>query len=257
MRLLASIPAAAAVLLAFSWPNLHWTNALSAILVAAALALGVSRATASGPTLITAFAGLHFVVYGLINIPEGILFDVIKPQVMPIAAFTALLSSFLTVTVLVAVAGRLNGPESPAGFARPIVTFTALFWRLMAVPAIFILCYFIAGMIIFPFVAQYYAGRAMPGPGAIVAMQVMRSLAILAAAYPVLRIIPRRSDAILVLAVTLPVFGAIVPLLPMNELMPGNVRWVHMAEMTPYYTLFGVILAFWFGAPKPVVLRTA
>jgi hypothetical protein len=68
------------------------------------------------------------------------------------------------------------------------------------------------------------------------------------ATYPVLQTLPTRRDAVMVLAIALPVFGAIAPLLPDNELMPGPVRLVHGLETAPYFALFGALIALWFGA---------
>jgi hypothetical protein len=249
MRLWISIPAAAAVLVVFHLPRFTWGDVLASLLVCAALAMATSRSTASGPVLITALAGLHFVIYALINIPEGVLFDVIKLPAAPVMLLRSLLASFCAVAVLAAVAGRLGKQEGPAALAPAVQTVRGLLWRLAALPAVFLVCYMAAGMLIFPFVKEYYAMRTMPDPAAIASMQILRSLAILGAAYPLLRTLPSRRDAVIVLAVALPVFGAIAPLLPANDLMPGSVRFVHTLEMAPYYALFGVLIAVWFGAP--------
>lgn len=250
MRLWISIPAATAVLLVFHLPRFTWGDALASLLVCAVLAMAVSRSTASGPALIATLAGLHFVTSWLINIPEGVLFDVIKPAAAPAALVRSLVASICAVTVLAAVAGRLRTGEAPSEFAAPIRTVRALMWRLAALPVIFLVCYFIAGILIFPFVKQYYAGRTMPDPAAIASMQILRSLAILAAAYPVLRTLPSRRDAVLVLAIAVPVFGSIAPLLPANDLMPAPVRLVHALETAPYYALFGALAAVWFGSKQ-------
>ncbi len=256
MRLWISLPAAAAVLLAFHLPRFTWGDALASLLVCAVLAMAVSRSTASGPALITTLAGLHFVTSSLINIPEGVLFDVIKPAAAPVSLLRSLVASFCAVGVLAAVAGRLGKDEAPADFVVPIKTVRGLLWRLAALPMIFLVCYFVAGMLIFPFVKQYYDIRRMPDPAAIASMQILRSLAILAAAYPLLRTLPSRRDAVLVLAIAVPVFGAIAPLLPANELMPASVRLVHALETTPYYALFGILTAVCFGSQRRTLSHT-
>ncbi len=250
MRLWLSIPTAAAVLLAFHLPRFTWGDVLASLFICTVLAMAVFRSNASGPGLITALAGLHFVTSALINIPEGVLFDVIKPAAAPGALLVSLAASLCAVIVLVAVAGRLGKEGKPATSAAPVLTVRGLLWRLALLPMVFLVCYFAAGMAIFPFVKEYYAMRTMPDPAAIASMQILRSLAILGAAYPLLRTLPSRRDAVIVLATALPVLGAIAPLLPANDLMPGSIRLVHALEMTPYYALFGALTAVCFGSPE-------
>lgn len=262
MRLWLSIPAGAAVLVAAHFPGITWGWVVSSLLICGVLALAVARSTASGPGLIVMLSGLLFVVFGLINLPEGVLFDVIEPAPAVVSLAQFLVVTVAAVTVLVAVAGRL-GPGPVAETAPgPIRSTRGLLWRLAATPAVFILFYFIAGLIIFPFVEPYYEGRVMPDPMAIVSMQLLRSLAIVGVAYPLLRTFVRRRDAVLVLALALPVFGVVAPLLPANDIMPPFVRLVHGLEMLPYYALYGALVAAWFGpprqrAPEPVPAQRA
>lgn len=250
MRLWLSIPAGAAVLVAGSYPQITWGSVVASLLVFGILALALERSTASGPGLIVMLAGLFYVTFPLISLPEGVLFDVIEPAAAVVDLAWMLVLAVAAVTVQVAVAGRLEpAPEAPTS-ASPIRSTRGLLWRLAAIPAVFILFYFVAGMIIFPFVESYYEGRVMPDPQAIVSMQVLRSLAIVGAAYPLLRTLSRRRDAVLVLALALPVLGAVAPLLPANEAMPGSIRLVHALETVPYYALFGALVAVWFGPPR-------
>ncbi len=250
MRLWGAVLAGAVAMMATYLPGFGWGEAAGALLVAGGMGLVVARSRASGPALVVMIAGLYFVASWLVNIPEGVLFDVIPVTQAPTLLVRVLLTSVLAATVVVWVAGRLGRQEIAPTVSVPIDTPWALLWRLAATVAVFIACYFIAGMIIFPFVKAYYAGRTMPQPAAIVAMQVLRSLAILGAAYPLLRTFGSRRDAALVLGVVLPVFGAIAPMLPANDIMPPSVRLVHSLEVTPYLALFGVLLAVWFGPAR-------
>jgi hypothetical protein len=250
MRLWLSIPAGAAVLVAGGYPQITWGSVVASLLVCAVLAVAAERSTGSGPGLIVMLAGLLYVTFALISLPEGVLFDVIEPAGAVVSLAWMLVITVAAVTVQVAVAGRLEpAPPTPTS-SSPIRSTRGLLWRLAAAPAVFILFYFVAGLIIFPFVEPYYEGRVMPDPQAIVSMQVLRSLAIVGAAYPLLRTIHRRRDAVLVLALALPVFGAVAPLLPANDLMPGSIRLVHALETVPYYALFGALVAVWFGPPR-------
>jgi hypothetical protein len=123
---------------------------------------------------------------------------------------------------------------------------------LAAAAAVFNVCYFAAGMLIFPLVKSYYAARVIPDPGTIAAAQVLRAMVLILAGWLVLRIVPERRDACLILTTAFPVIGVISLMLPPNEIMPPEVRWVHTLEMTPYYALFGLLLAVWFGPPRAI-----
>jgi hypothetical protein len=245
-----SILAGAVVLVAFELPDPSWGDVVASLLSAAVLALAMTRSTASGPGLIAILAGLMFVTSSLINVAEGVLFDVIEPTAAPVALVWALLASVTAVTVMVAVAGRLERGAGVAPRPSPIESAGGLLWRLVASPAVFVVLYFVAGIIIIPFVEEFYQGRVMPDPLAIVSMQVLRALAMVGAAYPLLRTLPTRADAISVMAIALPVLGALVPLIPANDVMPVAVRLVHALETVPYYALFGILIAVWFGPPR-------
>ncbi len=250
MRLWAAVLAATVVLLASYLPGFGWGEAAGALVLAGAMGLMVARSRASGPALVLAVAGLAFGVSWLVNIPEGVLFDVIPVTMAPPELLRGLVTSLVAATVVVWVAGRLRQEEAGPSAAVPIRTAWSLFWRLAATVAVFAVCYIAAGLVIYPFVKAYYAGRTLPQPTVMLAMQVLRSLAILGAAYPLLRTFASRRDAMLVLGVALPAFGAIVPMLPSNPLMPPSVRLVHTLETAPYLALFGVLLAVWFGPPS-------
>ncbi len=69
----------------------------------------------------------------------------------------------------------------------------------------------------------------------------------MAAGWLLLRNVSNRLDGRLILATALPVTGIIALMLHENDLMPPFVRWVHTLETVPYYALFGLLVAIWFG----------
>ncbi len=250
MRLWGAVLAGAVVMMATYLPGIGWGTTAGALLTAAAMGLIVARSRASGPALVVAVAGLVFGVSWLVNIPEGVLFDVIPVTMAPPMLLRGLLTCVVVATVVAWVAGRLRQEDTGPSGALPIRSAWSLLWRLLATVAVFAVCYIGAGLLIYPLVKAYYAGRAMPQPSAMLAMQVLRSLAILGAAYPALRTFASRRDAALVLGVALPVVGVIVPMLPQNTLMPPSIRLAHTLETAPYLALFGVLIAVWFGPPR-------
>jgi hypothetical protein len=231
---------------------------VAALLCAGALALVASRSVASGGDLIAMLTGLYFVP-ALINLPEGALFDVIKVNELPIALVRELATGMIAAVLIASALGRLRTATSlPLGSTT--WTATGLLWRTVAAVAVFIVCYFAAGAIIYPFVREYYSVRTMPSLGAIASMQVLRALALIVCTYPIVRSIRSPRESRVTMAIVLPVLGGIAPLLPTNALMPPNVRLVHALEMVPYYALFGYLTAMWFGgstAEEPSPARAA
>jgi hypothetical protein len=227
---------------------LRFAAVVAALLACAVLGMAVSRSTASGPGLIAVLALLHFVPAST-NVAEAVLFDVLGIAAAPVALLRHLVVSVIVAVALAWVFGRFREAQATSLALAPVHSAPGLLWPLAAIAAVFTLCYFAAGMVIYPLVKDYYQVRVMPAPGSIAAMQVLRSLALLAAVYPLLRTIPSRRAAQWTLALLLPVLGGIVPLLPENELMPGWVRLVHGVEISSYYGLFVYLLATWFGAP--------
>ncbi len=250
MRLLGAVLAGAVVLIAGHLPGFEWGAAAAALVTAGAMGLIVARSRARGPALVVMVAGLCFVISSGTSIPEAVVFDVVAPASAPAMLVRGLLESVVAAAVVAWVAGRLAPGDAVPNAAVRIDSIWALLWRLAATVAVFTACYFVAGTLIYPFVKAYYAGRALPQPAVIVELQVLRSLALLGAAYPLLRTFGSRRDAVLVLGLALPLLGPIAPLLPANPLMPPSVRLVHALETLPYYALFGVLLAVWFGPPR-------
>ena len=124
--------------------------------------------------------------------------------------------------------------RSPVGWA----------WRLLLTAFAYVVFYFVAGIIIFPFVQEFYAGRELPGPGTIVIVQIFRGLVYAGIGIVVMRmVVLSRNATALLIGAALSILGGIAPLLPPNELMPEPIRMVHMAEVGVSNFLFGVVLS--------------
>lgn len=197
-----------------------WVEAVSALLICAVLCWITACSRASGSELLIALAGIYFIPSMLINIPEGVLFDVIKIGQAPLILARGLGVSLLIALTIVALFRRFEA--APGLNLNPISELPVLgfVWRLVAAVFLFIICYFAAGILIYPLVKDYYEVRTMPEPEAIVCMQILRAVALLAAARLVLRGVPRPRDARLILAMAFPVIGCIAVMLPANDLMP-------------------------------------
>jgi hypothetical protein len=234
-----------------SWGLLaSWDVMVSALLVCTVLCWITERSQASGAELVATLAGFYFVLASVSNIPEGVLFDVIKvgqaPQLM-VQQFGVALVIAVVIAVLF---GRAKTKPVHAPVWRSDMSIPGLIWRLAASIAIFMICYIAAGMLIFPLVKGYYHLRNMPEPQAMLSMIALRAVILVVAAVLVLRNIPSRRDARLILAIAFPVICVISLMIPHSDLMPPAVRLVHTLEMVPYYTLCGFLFATWFGPPR-------
>jgi hypothetical protein len=132
--------------------------------------------------------------------------------------------------------------ESAAAPARRVAATSRLAPRLAACALAYVVFYFAFGAVAYPFVAEFYAGRALPHAGAIAALQVVRGLAFAAICLAWLREPwPRRGEAVLWTGVALSVLGGVAPLLLPNPYMPAAVRAVHLWEVGLSNLAFGCL----------------
>ncbi len=122
----------------------------------------------------------------------------------------------------------------------------------------YLVLYFVAGGLIYPFVKPFYDSNSLiviPSFGVIVGVQILRGLVYAASIAPLMRgMAGRRGHAALVAGLALSVFGGIAPLLlPVDDILPPEVRAVHMIEILCSNFMLGVIGAFLLvrRAPSP------
>ena len=233
-----------------------WEEAVSALMVCTMLCWITERSRASGAELVATLAGFDFILASVSNIPEGVLFDVIKVGQAPLMMAHQFGIALAIAIVIAVLFGRTKMEAAPAPVWRSDMSIFSLIWRLAASVAVFLVCYFGAGMLIFPLVKSYYQGRTMPTLEAMAAMVSLRAVLLIFAAGLVSRKIPSRNDARLILATAFPVIGVISLMIPHNDIMPPFVRLVHTVEMVPYYALCGFLFATWFGPPRAAESKT-
>jgi hypothetical protein len=121
--------------------------------------------------------------------------------------------------------------------------------------------YLVAGSLIYPFVRHFYMTSGVvviPKIGVILGVQFLRGLVYAAALLPLLRrMAGQRPHAALVAGLSLSVFGGIAPLLlPVDGILPPEVRAVHMIEILGSNFVLGVIGA-WLLVRRPPSRRRA
>jgi hypothetical protein len=205
----------------------------------------VARASfAGGWRLILMLLLLVFVVGSANNLVEAVFFGVLTPGEVAKAAVPAAIIFGILSPVAVLLAGRWRAA------AKPVVEhggFTPT--TLLGIVLAYELLYWMAGTLIYPYIAGFYATRTIPPAYAVAAMQVVRSLIFVGAAYPLLKTGLR--GAPLMLALVYSVIGGVAPLLPDNPYMPPDIRFYHAIETSTSNFLFGLLVGFLFNRRRP------
>jgi hypothetical protein len=214
----------------------------------AVLVIVARASSAKGWKLVLMLFLLGFVVGSANSLVEALFFKVLTPREAFAAALVAAVIFAVLSPAAVFLAGRWragDGPHEEGGFtlmtlAGVVVAYELLYWG--------------AGTVVFPYVAHFYAERALPPAYAVAAVQVVRSLIFLAASYPLLKSGLR--GAPLMLALVYGIIGGVAPLLPDNPYMPADIRFYHAIETTTSNFIFGLIVGLLFSfrgtEPRPV-----
>jgi hypothetical protein len=207
----------------------------------AALAVAAWVSPARGWRLWVALLVLGWIVGHFNALVEAVAFNV-----MSLADAAAVAGGFLIVVAILSALAVLVTGKWP-GEGAPPVTPCPTPLRLLGVVAGYELLYFGAGMLVFPFVAHFYADKALPSFAFVAGLQVPRALIFVLAAWPWLRTGPRAAP--LTLGMVFAVVGAIAPLLPENPFMPADIRFAHGIETASSNFLFGLLVG-WLLKPK-------
>jgi hypothetical protein len=135
-------------------------------------------------------------------------------------------------------------------------------WKFALSDLAYALLYLVAGAIIFPYVKSFYATQELPSLSTILGLQLLvRGPIFVVVCLVLVRMLglPRLSGALAVGAI-FAVLNGVAPLLIPNPVFPDTVRWVHMCEVTSSNFVFGIIIGWLWGRPRPVqslALRSA
>ncbi len=150
-------------------------------------------------------------------------------------------------------------PESNVSSTLPDRSFSQKLWRSVLCSACYVFLYFLAGMIIFPFVRDYYATQHLPSFGQIVAMQfLLRGPMFILVCLTLIRMfrLPHLSGAVAVgLAFTF--ISGVAALIMPNGIFPDSVRWAHFCEVTSSNFVFGCVVGWVWGSTQRVAHRVA
>lgn len=223
---------------------------LSDLVIAATLGAVAMRSDWTGWKLAFALVAVPFAI-NLVDMIEGTVF--LKHSGIPWLALM-LMVSLNYVFVLPAWRYIFGQGENAPAHGSPLQRKSAgsMVWRFAVSDLAYVFLYFAAGMVILPYVRDFYATQAVPPPGTIAALQLLvRGPVFVALCLLLVRMIglSRLTGALMVgLAFTL--LSGVAPLLMPNPFFPDAVRWVHFAEVTSSNFVFGAIVGLLWGPRK-------
>jgi hypothetical protein len=192
-----------------------------------------------------------FLAYGLIGtvniMLEGIFFNIFTIAAGIRFLASGLITAFVLSAVMVVVAGEMSakGYEwQRAQLRRGWLLF------LPVLGFAYVILFFVAGGLVYPYVRHFYANRVMPSMGAILGVEFLRGLVYAVAMLPFARLATgHRWRGAGILGLCLSVFGGVAPLLlPNNKYLPAEILPYHLVEVGCENFLLGVIGAWLFVA---------
>jgi hypothetical protein len=240
---------------------LEWMFLTNAVTVVA-LSILALRTEWRGWRLGAAVAAIPLAI-GLINGIEGIFFLPNSPIEWPRIFLQVTISAVLSVPAWMVLFGRRAG--IPQEHYRPIASNSRSerAWKLVVSDVTYLVLYFVAGTIIWPYIKDFYATQKLPSPSTVLALELLlRGPAFVVLCLLMLRMLglPRLSGALAAGAIFSLISG-VAPLLMPNPYFPDAVRWAHFCEVTSSNFVFGAIVAWLWGqkrlAPAPALRQPA
>lgn len=123
-------------------------------------------------------------------------------------------------------------------------------WKFVLSAAAYLVLYFVAGSIVWPYIKEFYVTQAfVPKPLPVILLQLLiRGPIFVVLCLLLVRMLglPRLSSALVAGAVFTVVTGA-APLLMPNPYFPDSVRWAHFCEVTSSNFVFAAFVAWLWG----------
>jgi hypothetical protein len=224
------------------------TNAVTVF----ALSIAALRTEWRGWTLGIAVAVIPAAV-GFINGIEGVIFLPNSPIEWPRIFLQMALAAVLSIPVWMLLFGMRTDP--PTEHFHPIVSKSRSerAWKFVVSDLSYIVLYFVAGTIIWPYIKAFYATQTLPSAPTVLALELLvRGPVFVVLCLMLVRMLglPRVSGALVVGAIFTLISG-VAPLLMPNPYFPDAVRWAHFCEVGSSNFVFGALVAWLWGRPKP------
>ena len=224
-------------------PHILWWALASNILIAGAFVPAIARSTWSNASTAVAVWAVLFGVNGFNSLIEAVVFNILGNRTTAYVLFamsvlvTALFAPALTVLSrkLVPPAKTRRQPALPRGL--PV--------RILACSALYVITYFVAGMLIYPYIQSFYSQRPLPSPLPLIALQFCVRGPIFTGSILLFAwmIAASRWTTPLACGAMLAVVAGVAPLLVPNPFFPDAIRYAHMIEVTSSNFVFGALAA--------------
>lgn len=225
---------------------------LSNLLVATALGFLATHSDWRGLRLALALSGISVVVT-LTNFLEGIVFLTSSGIDWPKEILRTCLLNALAIPAWLLI---FRKPATPQSNYQPFAASPVAkrVWRFALADLAYPVLYFVAGMIIFPYVRDFYATQTIPPAGKVFAMQLLvRGPIYVGICLLMTRMLGlsrfRGAAAVGLVFATL---NGIAPLIVPSGVFPDAVRWAHLYEVAISNFIFGVFVAWLWGNPRPI-----
>lgn len=229
---------------------LQWWLLTNAVVVTALTVVAI-RSEWRGWQLGFALAAIPLIIES-VNLLEGVVFLTNSQLEWGKIFLHALISAALIVPVWMLLFGRRA--DVPQEHSHPIASKSRgeRAWKFVVSDFAYIFLYLAAGLIIFPYVKDFYATQHIPAMRTIVALQLLvRGPVFIVLCLGLVRMLglPRLAGALAVGAV-FTILSGVAPLLMPNPIFPDAVRWAHFCEVTSSNFVFGAIVGWLWGQSK-------
>lgn len=249
---------------AATWENMPSLAALfvpaliGTVLTVAALAFPIARSTLRGWRLFGAVFALVVGLNVLLTNIEAAVFLIMLPEQLIRGALVGTVHAALLALLMALTFGRERRPERAAPAEGPELTGRGWLGRVGLSSVCYLVLYFVAGMMIYPFVKSFYDTQDMSIGAAIIPLQLVRGALYLAFALPLLRtVVATRRQLRYSAAVLFPLVAGVADLLAPNPIMPDWIRPFHIVEIGWSNFAYGWLVAHLFWNPRAGVHATA
>jgi hypothetical protein len=231
-------------------PNVLPWLLVSNTAIAGLLTWFASQSSWTGLRLAGALFAIAYGIRDLNSLIEAYFLDFFKrPGEFGSILAHSLLVSLMFAPLVVLLAGRWQRPGS-AGGTLPRRTVGNWAARIAACGVVYLVCYFIFGLMVLPYVRHFYT--ELPDPVKVFLLQlVVRGPLFAICGLMIASAVPasRRAHALMV-AVALSVLGGFAPLIVPNPYLPDEVRWAHFVEVVSENFVYGAFVGWLLGGSR-------
>jgi hypothetical protein len=193
-------------------------------------------------------AGAVFLLYFGVNrfntMDETLIFRLgLSTKLIATIILTGLVVAALYAPLVVWILGRTKGESPRVEFLAR--TKAGWVWRIAVGDLAYVLVYFVAGMLVFPYIRSFYTPDRLPPVQTVILMQVFRGLVYVLIALVISRMLAGRSHhAAFLVGAAFSVFGGVAPLMVPNPILPDAVRHAHLVEVGVSNFVYGAFLGY-------------